>query len=112
MKPMADTESPSTFWLSWLTRMNHTTETAPMTMVDTVGVWKRELTRPNGSGIARQRAIDSVVRAVGRIVVCVDAEAELRTARIRILSRGEGKTLPPRALSTSSEWSVRNFGPP
>src|ERR671934_590960 len=100
MKPMADTESPSTFWLSWLTRMNHTTETAPMTMVDTVGVWKRELTRPNGSGIARQRAIDSVVRAVGRIVVCVEAAAELSTAMMRILSSGDPKTWEPSALRT------------
>jgi hypothetical protein len=35
------------------------------------------------SGIAPQRAIDSVVRAVGRIVVCVEADAEVRIAITR-----------------------------
>ena len=47
-----------------------------MTIVETVGVCQRGLTRPNAEGIERQRAIESVVRAVGRIVVCVDAAAE------------------------------------
>ena len=43
-------------------------------------------------GIAPARAIDSVVRAVGRIVVCVEAAAEVSTAMIRILSSGEPNT--------------------
>ncbi len=43
---------------------------------------KRGWTRPNADGIAFHRAIDSVVRAVGRIVVWVDAEAEVRTVMI------------------------------
>jgi hypothetical protein len=38
MKPMAVTESPSTFWLSSLTAMYQMIETTPMAMVDTVGV--------------------------------------------------------------------------
>ena len=83
-----------------------------MTIVETVGVCQRGLTRPNAEGIERQRAIESVVRAVGRIVVCVDAAAELSTATIRSLSSGEPSTPPPSALSTSSEWSTRNFSPP
>jgi hypothetical protein len=43
-------------------------------------------------GIALERAIESVVRAVGRIVVWVEAAAEESTAMIRILSSGEPKT--------------------
>jgi hypothetical protein len=35
------------------------------------------------------------VRAVGRIVVCVEAAAELSTAMISSLSRGEPKTWLP-----------------
>ena len=38
------------------------------------------------------RAIESVVRAVGRIVVCVDADADVSTAMISSLSHGEPKT--------------------
>src|SRR4051794_668134 len=99
MKPIAVTESPRTFWLSRFTPMNHTIDTAPMAMVDTVGVWWRGLTVPNVFGIAPHRAIESDVRAVGRIVVCVDAAAELSTAMIRSLSNGEPNTWEPSALS-------------
>src|SRR5919204_984346 len=102
MKPSAVTESPRTFWLSWLTRMYQTIETAPIEIVDTVGVLNLGLTVPNVLGIAPQRAIDRVVRAVGRIVVCVDAAAEVSTAMISSLSSGEPKTCEPRTLSTSS----------
>ena len=52
------------------------------------------------------RAIDSDVRAVGRIVVCVEAAAEVSTAMIRSLSSGEPKTSLPSTLSTSSELSI------
>ena len=62
--------------------------------------------------MAPQRAIDSVVRAVGRIVVCVEADADVSTAMISSLSSGEPSTLPPSALSTSSWLSIRNFSPP
>ena len=41
----------------------------------------------------RARAIDSDVRAVGRIVVCVDAAADVSTAMIRILSSGDAEHL-------------------
>ena len=43
--------------------------------------------RPSALGAAPCLAIERVVRAVGRIVVCVDAAAEVSTARIRSLSR-------------------------
>jgi len=52
MKPMAVTESPSTFWLSSLTAMYQMTDTTPIAIVDTVGVWKRGLTLPNDFGSA------------------------------------------------------------
>src|SRR3954453_13318780 len=111
MKPIAVTESPRTFWLTRLTPMNQTIDAAPMTIVDVVGVLKRGLTVPNVLGIAPQRAIDSDVRAVGRIVVCVDAAAELRTAMMRILSHGVPNTCVPSTLRTSSLLSMRSCGP-
>ena len=51
---------------------------------------------------AFQCAIDSVVRAVGRIVVCVEAEAEVSTVMIRSLLSVPPRTPLPSALSTSS----------
>ncbi len=57
--------------------------------------------RPKADGIAFQLAIDRVVRAVGRIVVWVDAEAEVSTAMISSLSSGEPNTAFPSAFSTS-----------
>jgi hypothetical protein len=67
---------------------------------------------PKTFGNAPQRAIERLVRAVGRIVVCVEAAAELSTAMIRILSSGEPKTSLPRTLSTSSALSTSSFSPP
>ena len=61
-------------------------------MVETSGVRKRGWIRPKLFGIDPKRAIERVVRAVGRIVVWVEAEAEVSTAMIRILSSGEPKT--------------------
>ena len=78
-------------------------------IVETVGVCQRGETLPNVRGSARQRAIERLVRAVGRIVVCVDAAAELRTAMISSLSSGEPKTFVPRTLSTSSALSVEQL---
>ena len=52
---------------------------------------------PNDLGIEFHFAIDNVVRAVGRIVVWVDAEAEVSTAMISSLSSGEPNTLACRA---------------
>ena len=71
------------------------------------GVRKRGWTFPRLFGIAFARAIESVVRAVGRIVVWVEAAAEVSTAMIRILSSGEPKTSVPSELSTSSWFLIR-----
>src|SRR5436190_842619 len=78
-----------------------TSDTAPIVRVETLGERKRGWMLPNALGIAPQRAIERVVRAVGRIVVWVDAEAEVSTAMIKSLSSGDGNTEPPRALRTS-----------
>ena len=52
-----------------------------------------------------QAAIDSVVRAVGRIVVCVEAAAEVSTATIRNFTPTAPSTPLPSALSTSEAFS-------
>ena len=72
---------------------------------------KRGWTRPKAAGIAFHCAIDSVVRAVGRIVVCVEAEAEVSTQMISSLSSGEPNTPLPSAFRTSVELSDRNAVP-
>ena len=66
--------------------------------------------RANRCGIARYAAIESVVRAVGRIVVCVDADAEVSTeitssASIRWPEAESPKTVVPSARKTSSAFS-------
>ena len=65
---------------------------SPKPHVETVGVRKRGWTLPITDGIAPHLAIDSVVRAVGRIVVCVEAAAEVSTATIRNLTPTEPST--------------------
>ena len=65
----------------------------------------------NRLGMAPWAAIESDVRAVGRIVVCVDADADVSTAMIRSLSNGEPSTSLPSAWKTSSELSARNAAP-
>ena len=59
--------------------------------------------RPKAFGIDPKRAIDRVVRAVGRMVVWVDAEAEVSTAMIRSLSSGE----PEHVAAEGAEDVVR-----
>ena len=91
--------------MSSLTRVRptyQTIESPPIRIVEMCGVRKSGWTLPRLPGIAWARAIESVVRAVGRIVVWVEAAAEVRTAMIRSLSSGEPKTSEPRWLSTSS----------
>jgi hypothetical protein len=58
-------------------------------------------------GSAPCAAIDRLVRAVGRIVVCVDAIADISTAIISSSVPG----LPTIAVNTSSGFSMRNPGP-
>ena len=62
-------------------------DTPPMVSVEIVGVRKRLWILENALGMALNTAIDSVVRAVGRMVVCVDAAAELSTIRMSSLVR-------------------------
>src|SRR5690349_12948965 len=86
-------------------------DTAPIASVETSGVRWRALTCPTAFGIAPNRAIERVVLAVGRIVVCVEADAEVSTAMISSLSHGDPKTLPPRALRTSVLLLLRKAVP-
>ncbi len=97
--------SPSTFWLG-LNASRATVQTIdrpPISRVEKVGVRKRGWTRPKAAGIAFQRAIDRVVRAVGRIVVWVEAEAEVSTQMISSLSSPDPNTPLPSAFRTSLE---------
>src|ERR1700751_852350 len=89
----------------------HTAESAPIPSVEKVGVRKRGWMRPKISGSASHFAIDRVVRAVGRIVVWVDADADVSTAMIRSLYQGDPKTCLPSALSTPAELFPRNLVP-
>src|SRR5580704_12505996 len=59
-----------------------TIETAPITSVAKLGVRKRGCTVAKRFGSAPARAMEMAVRAAGRIVVWVQADAELSTARI------------------------------
>jgi hypothetical protein len=94
------------FSLTSVSPTYQTIESVPMRTVETSGVWKRWWMRPRIAGIAFARAIDSEVRAVGRIVVCVDAAAEVSTAMITSLSSGEPSTCVPRSPSASPESSL------
>src|SRR5882757_9875054 len=86
-------------------------DTMPIQTVDSVGVRYRGWILANRLGSASKTPIDSEVRAVGRIVVWVDAEAEVST----LISSSTSNTLPialspntagPIALNTSSELSA------
>jgi hypothetical protein len=66
---------------------------------------------PNRLGAAPLKAIDSEVRAVGRMVVWHDAATEVSTAMTSSLSRGDPSTSVPRVASTSSEFSISVSGP-
>ena len=95
--------SPSTSWfgLNASSATVHTIDRPPISRVENVGVKKRGWIVPNAFGIEFHFAIESVVRAVGRIVVCVDADADVSTEMISSLSSGEPNTLVPSALRTS-----------
>ena len=81
-----------------------------MAIVDTVGVWYFGCILAKLAGNAWYAAIDNVVRAVGRIVVCVDAAADVSTAMMRILSRLLPSTCEPIAANTSSLLSSSTCG--
>jgi hypothetical protein len=69
---------------------------------------------PSAAGAALARAIDSAVRDVGRIVVWVEAAADVRTATMMIFpSRLEPNTSPASRPRTSPDWSpARRSTPP
>src|SRR5690349_14143397 len=85
----------------------HAIETIAIQTVDTPGVRKRGWIFAKCFGIAPWADIDSVARGVGRIVVCVEADADVSTAMISSLSRCHGRTSPPRELRMSSAWAFR-----
>src|ERR1700677_3974615 len=102
MKPTASTESLSTLlgeMMSMIT--NQIVETAPNTLVETSGGFCLGCTLPKTFGIPPQRAIESDVRAVGRIVVWVDADADVSTVMISSRLIGLGKTFGPRKAKMS-----------
>src|ERR1700678_52533 len=76
-------------------------EMAPMSTVDTVGVRWRGCILANALGIALYTDIERVVRAVGRIVVWVDAAAELSTISSRRWYMNEPKPEVPKI-----EWPI------
>src|SRR5882757_9760205 len=89
-------------------------DTMPIQTVDSVGVRYRGWILANRLGSASKTPIDSEVRAVGRIVVWVDAEADVST----LISSSASNSLPivlspntagPIALNTSPalSWFAR-----
>src|SRR4249919_1077119 len=74
-----------------------------MPTVDQVGVMNRALIRANCDGMARWAAIDRVVRAVGRIVVRVDAAAELSTISTSKWTAAVPTALLPKTAPASTE---------
>ena len=96
--------------------MSQTLEPMPNHHVENAGVRCRASTSPSLGGNARWIAIESAVRAAGRIVVWQLAADDVSTAMISSLSISlpapdEPKTSAPEALSTSSEWFDRKSGP-
>ncbi len=104
--------SKTRFSLPSVRKKNTIPEAVPIQMVDTSGVRLRGWMWANRLGIAPRRAIDSDVRAVGRIVVCVEAEAEVSTQMISSLSSTPPSTLLPIGAKMSSGWSISVLGPP
>ncbi len=103
--PSATTASSSTVSEIRISGTATITDRIPKPQVETVGVRKRWWTLPITDGIAPHFAIDSVVRAVGRIVVCVEAAAEVSTAMIRNLTPTDPRTPLPSACRTSLAFS-------
>src|SRR5436190_23753798 len=76
-------------------------EMAPITIVDTVGVRCLRWILANWGGMALYTAIDRVVRAVGRMVVWVDAAAEDSTMSSSRWVRNDPK---PELPNTAVPW--------
>src|SRR5579864_7464708 len=110
-KPVAVTESPRMLLDTELSVTKHAIDTAAIQIVDTPGVRKRGWILAKCFGIAPCAAIARVARVVGKIVVCVEAEADVSTAMISSLSRCQGMTWLPSALRMSSAWALRKPTP-
>src|SRR5208283_3804375 len=87
-----------------------TIEIPPITTVATVGVRYLSCMRPNASGTALYTLIESTVRAVGRIVVWVEATAEENTMSSNRWEKIEPNQLEPNTAdpctdSTSVRWA-------
>src|ERR1700683_4670392 len=107
MNPTASTQSLSALFGDRIEiAMNQIVEMMPKAIVETSGVLCSGCTRPKIFGIDPQRAIDSVVRAVGRIVVCVDAGVE-----VRIRLSGLGNTCGPKNAKMSPALLPSAAGP-
>ena len=76
-------------------------------MVPHTGVWKRGFTLAQMPGMALWADMDSVVRAPGRIVVSVEAVADVSTTAMSTLLNPDPRTALPSGLSTSAEFFVR-----
>ena len=108
--------SPPLTWLTTTKSRNQSDDRIPNSQVANAGVRCRASTSPNFGGKARCSAIESAVRAAGRIVVWQLAADDVSTAMISSLSA----TLPnpespnttcPVADSTSLSWFVRYAAP-
>ncbi len=77
-------ESNRKFCETVLSTPYQTAAITPIAIVETCGVRYRGWTRPSGSGNAPWRAMDSDVRDAGRIVVCVEASADVTIASTTI----------------------------
>src|SRR5580700_3962585 len=79
----------------------HTTDTAPNISVENPGDRYLGWMSANFLGNALCTAMDSEERAAGRMVVCVEDDAEVSTQTMSSLPHPVPCTAPPRAFSTS-----------
>src|SRR4051794_33018158 len=79
----------------------------PIPIVDQVGVWYFGWMRAKWLGIALCTAIESEVRAVGRIVVCVEADAEVRI----VAAKSTCRTWPMGPLPNTAGAITENTSP-
>ena len=79
----------------------------------TSGVWCRGWMRPSRDGSACRRAIDRPVREAGMIVVCVEAIAEVATAKNTTQSQPPitCEAISAKTNSSSSALSVSHWVP-
>ena len=84
-----------------------------ITAVENQGVWKRGWIAAKMRGNALWRPMENDVREDGMIVVCVDATADVRIARITSLSHGDPSTSAPSAakIASSSSYSASVSSP-